>query len=473
MPGQTPESALRSEMAAFWPVLYPKFGRVPTRIPNEQRAIRDVLAGASNLSADVKALKLYDKAGQIDLNSPLLGDTRIYLATEQNTGRRVLGKNLLDIFGAPPYGWDPNAVRVGVAALVRAGAVRVLINKKPYTNPVDRELVDALRVSRDFNKVELVLEEIIPDDMILTETRTFLIHLAKRRNIDETPAALSEAAGALAEAILAKADIVNLWAAGSGMGLADAFTEGEDAWRKVVALSNPVHRVREVHAAQGTLEAGSNAIEAHARFQAQRGAQFTELVRLKNRLEAIEYRLGDSDGIRSFLEEYRVAAQVASFADAEVWKRLQSHKAQAMLELTPLLDGWRDEARRQLEDTLDRLPEELVEKQLDPALAEELAAPLVTLRDSLETVTLPAQVAGLPGRAAETIRQLGVRIVQETAKKEPDKSKPELRQVRRVRASDVTAVTRVRTVAEWEDLMTKLDQRVRALLDEGYDVELS
>jgi len=470
-PGQTPETALRSEMAAFWPALYPKFVRVPTRILSEQRAIRDVLAGASGLSADVKALKLYDKAGQIDLNSPLLGDTRIYLATEQNAGRRVLGKNLLDVFGAPPYGWDPNAVRAGVAALVRAGAVKVLINKKPYTNPADRELVDALRVSRSFNKVELVLEEIIPDDMILTETRTFLIRLARQRNIDETPAALSEAAGALAEAILDQADTVNLWAAGSGMSLADEFTEGEDAWRKVVALANPIHRVREVHAAQTTLKAGYKAIEAHATFQAQHGAQFTELLQLKNRLEAIEHRLSDSDGIRSFIEEYRAAAQAASFADAEVWKRLQSLKAQAMLELVPLLDGWRDEARRQLQDTLDRLPEELAQRQLDPAIAQELAAPLVALQNGLETVTLPAQVAALPGRAAQAIRQLGVRIVQEMTRKEPEK--PEARQVRSLRASDVSTVTRVRNVAEWEELMAKLDQRVRSLLDEGYDVELS
>lgn len=470
-PGQTPENGLRSEMAAFWPVLYPRFGRVPTRILSEQRAIQDVLAGKSSLSTDVKALKLYDKAGQIDLNSPLLGDTRIYLATEQNAGRRVLGKNLLGVFAAPPYGWDPNAVRVGVAALVRAGAVKVLINKKPYTNPADRELVDSLRVSRNFDRVELVLEDEDIEPKTLTETRTFLIRLARRRNIDETPAALSEAAAALAETILAKADTVNLWAAGSRMGLADAFTEGEDAWRKVMALSNPVHRVREIHAAKSALKAGQKAIEGHATFQVQHGTQFTELVQLKDRLEAIEYRLGDSDGIRSFLEEYRVAAQSASFADAEVWKRLQSLKAQATLELTPVLDVWRDEARRQLQDTLDRLPEELAQRQLDPLLAEEISKPLVALRDSLETVTLPAQVAALPGRAAQGVRQLGMRIVQETVKEEPEK--PEPRQVRRICASDVSTVTRVRTEAEWEELVAKLDRRVRLLLDDGYDVELT
>jgi hypothetical protein len=31
----------------------------------------------------------------------------------------------------------------------------------------------------------------------------------------------------------------------------------------------------------------------------------------------------------------------------------------------------------------------------------------------------------------------------------------------------------VRNVAEWEELVTKLNQHVRSLLDEGYDVELN
>ncbi len=69
--------------------------------------------------------------------------------------------------------------------------------------------------------------------------------------------------------------------------------------------------------------------------------------------------------------------------------------------------------------------------------------------------------------------QLGMRIVQETARKEPEKLKPEARQVCSLRASDVSTVTRVRNVAEWVELMTKLDQRVRSLFGEGYDVELN
>jgi hypothetical protein len=476
---QTPADALRADMGAYWPTIYPKFDKVPVRIANDQKAICDVLAGADNPGKEVQALRLYDKAGKIDPHCPLLDSVRIYLATEQNKGRHVLGKQLLEDFAGPPTGWDPNAVRVGVAALVRAGAVKLIVSKKPYSNPADPDLVDAIRVSRNFDKAELVLEETEVEPDVLTETRKFIMKLAKKRGIDETPAALCEAAGSLATAILGKADAVHLWAGGSGMRLPADFTEGEEAWRKVVALTNPIHRVKEVHTEQETLSAGHQAIETHADFQQHSGTLFTEMVGLVGQLQAIEHRLEPGGCIPSFLSEYRTVEQSAAFADKAVWKQLQSLKAQASLELTPLLDGWRNQAHQQLQEALDRLPADMTAQGLDAALQAEMAGPLETLRDGLDAVTLPAQVAALPDRASQAIRQLGQRLADEVRKKavaEAKKAGKEVetkpaRQTRPVRIGDVVTVTRVTSEPEWEALRDKLDKRVRQLLKD-YDVEL-
>ena len=473
-----PGDALRADMAVYWPTIYPKFDKMPVRIANDQRAICDVLAGADNPGKDVQALRLYDKAGKIDPHCPLLDSLRVHLAMEQNAGRHILGKKFLDMFSAPPYGWDANAVRVGVAALVRAGSVKVLVGKKPYTNPSDPDLVDALRVSRNFDKAELVLEEEPPPD--LTEIRKFIMKLAKQRGIDETPAALSEAVGSLAAVILSKADDVHLWARGSGMPLPNDFTEGEDAWRKVVGLTNPIHRLKEFHTEQATLESGHKAIETHADFQQHNGTLFTDMAGLVGQLQAIEHRLEPTGCIPSFLSQYRTVQQSASFADKAVWKQLQSLKSQANLELTPLLDGWRNQARKHLQEALDRLPTDLVAQQLDAGFQADLAAPLVTVCDGLDAVTLPAQGAALPDRAAQAVRQLGQRITDEVRKKakaeaaeagQQEETKP-ARQSRPVRVSDVATVTRVSTETEWDALRDKLDKRVRQLLKD-YDVELS
>jgi len=482
-PGQTSGGALRSEMAAFWPTLYPKFDKVPVRITHEQKAIQDVLAGETNTTKDVASLKLYDKAGKIDLHCPLVDSVRMFLATEQaKKQKKVYGKDVLEQLCGLGYGWDPNVVRVGVAALVRAGAVKIVVGQKEYSNPSDRDLIDALRVARKFDKAELVLEETEVDPDVLTETRKFIMKVAKKRGIDETPAAISDAAGVLAIAILDKAGDVHIWASGSAIPLPASFSNGEDAWRQVSELTNPIHRVNEIHAAQDALRTGCEAIERHAAFQKQNAALFKELSDLVKRLEAIEHRLDPTCAVVSLLTEYRSAHSSASLAEKNVWNALQSHKNQALLELTPLLDGWRDDARKVIGAALERLPDDLSERELETSLESSLAEPLVKLRDSLDGETLPATVAGFPDRARQLVRQLGQRIAEEAAKnqKVPDggggtsggNGPTPPRKVRVLRPTEIATVTRVSNTEEWEQLSNKLDQRVRQLLDDGFDVEL-
>ena len=419
-PGQTSGGALRTEMAAYWPTLYPKFDKVPVRITQEQKAIQDVLAGETNTTKDVASLKLYDKAGKIDLHCPLVDSIRIFLATEQaKKQKKIYGRDVFAQLCGIGYGWDTNTVRVGVAALVRAGALKIVVGQKEYSNPSDRDLIDALRVARNFDKAELVLEETEVDPDVLTETRKFVMKLAKKRGIDETPAAISAAAETLATAILDKADDIHLWASGSDIPLPASFKEGEDAWRQVVELTNPVHRVNEIHASQDSLLAGSEAIELHAAFQKQHAPQFKELSDLLKRLEAIQHRIDPGCAIVTLLNEYRSAASSASFADKDVWNALQGHKNQALLELTPLLDGWRNDARKTIDAAVDRLPEDLAERELDADLKTQLAQPLINFRDSLDGETLPAAVSGFPDRARQLVRQMGQRIADEVAKKQP------------------------------------------------------
>src|SRR5262249_5765227 len=163
--------------------------------------------------------------------------------------------------------------------------------------------------------------------------------------------------------------------------------------------------------------------------------------------------------------------------DKDVWNTLQTHKNHALLELTPLLDGWRSEARTVLKQSLERLPGDLSERHLHGALQTALSEPLVQLRESLDAVMVPAQVAAFPGRARQVVRNLGQRIAEEAAKKQraeheaagksAGKTTPSPRPVRFLRATEVASVTRVSTKEEWEQLEKKLDQRVRQLLDEG------
>ncbi len=249
------------------------------------------------------------------------------------------------------------------------------------------------------------------------------------------------------------------------------------------------------------MKAGFGAIETHAEFQEKHGAQFTELKNFCNQLSAIEYRLDGAESCRTLLENYRSVSASHAFTDKGNWKTLQNLKAQATVELTGLLDRWRSEVRDQLNSALGRLPRELAQQNLDGDLATELGKPLIAIRDGLDLETNPVTVSNLPSRAAEEVRRLGERIQREIAKKavpptplppaggiepqppsgeppppqpptgagpQPRASKP----VRRLRVQDVAFVTVVHDVKDWDHLRDRLDERVRELIRQGYDVDL-
>ena len=250
-------------------------------------------------------------------------------------------------------------------------------------------------------------------------------------------------------------------------------------------LTNPVHRVNEIHSSQSTLQSGFEAIEQHAAFQKQSGVLFKELSDLVKRLEAVEHRVNLPCAIASMLADYR-RRHFGGFV-----------RGQGRMERTPKpqepgpagIDAASGRlacrgAAPSISQALDRLPKDLSERNLDGALQSSLSEPLVQLRDSLDAATVPSQVAAFPDRARQLVRNLGQRIAEEVAKKQRAERKPDgksgsktppalpPRQVRVVRATEVASVTRVSTKEEWEQLNKKLDQRVRQLLDDGYDVEL-
>ena len=479
--GQSAAECLRTELAAFWPTLYPKFDKVPVRIVNEQRAILDVLKGAKDLTTDVRDLRLFDKAGQLDPASPLLDSLRVYLAGRQSRKERTLGHDTIGEFTRPPCGWDPGAVRVGVAALFRAGALKVLVNKKPFTNPADPELQDALRVSRNFDKVELVIEEmdIAPD--LLTEIRTLVIKLTGRKKIDETPAAIAAEMGTLATDLLTSADKVALWAEPAGLPLAPDFTEGREALQKILSLTNPVHRVNEIAACKDRLEPCAGAIRAHAAFVEKSGKSFSELRAAASLLRGLEYRLDPKGECVGFLNLWGHANATATVVTPEVWKTLVNAKALADHELLSLQTQWKADARATADSALADLPGDLAAAGLPASECQEsLATPLNGFLATLDAETDATRIAVLPDRAARLVSELAAAIAREATARAPKPKPPEPgtdpkpeKPVKRVRVVEVVKTVRIETEDQWNAIRDRLDQTVKRELQDGNNVELS
>ena len=476
-----PSKAMRVNMAEYWPRLYPKFDKVPIRIASDQRAIKDVLSGeTSTATQDVRSLKLFDKAGKVDLFCPLLDGIKMHLSTEQREKRRVLGGALVDRLSGIGYGWDPNAIRVGVAALVRAGAVKVVVGQKEYANAGDPDLAKTLLNNRDFNKAELILEDATIDPAVLESVRKFIIKLSKKRRIDETPAAIAEATEAVGTVLRDQAEEVENWASGAGLPLPEEFVKGTSGWRDVLDLKNPVHRVNAVFSSMEDLEGGFDSVALHSEFRKNNGEAYRTLGSSARGYEAIEHRIPADNAASAFLAEYRAAYDGASIANQAIWNSLQSKQTQAAAGIKPLLQAWRDEARSTIDKALKRLPSDLVDHGLDSSVEAQLAQPLQAFVDKIDNDATHVQVSALSRTAEDLVRDLGNRIVVEVNKRKPKpdaavpdgKPAPKPRELKSVRATDVATVTRVSDIAQWEALQKRLDKRVRELLDGGYDVEL-
>jgi hypothetical protein len=468
--GQTPGEALRIELATFWPTLYSKFDRVPVRLINEQRAILEVLGGVRSLSSDVAALNLYDKSGQIDLNAPLLDSIRVFLSTRQGRNERSLGKDLLAQFVPHPYGWDPGCVRVGVAALVRAGSVKILIGKKSYTNPADNELQNELRVSGNFNKTELVLEDTDIDPDTLTEVRKALISLTGVRKIDETPAALADAFGVFAAALLGKAQVAATWAEPAGLPLPERFKEGCETYNELLALNNPMHRVNELHARLNILTDEAAAIRQVDTFVQKWGKAYIEMRKFALILQPLDFRLPAGGACQSFLNNWQTATLAASLAETEVWKDLQNSKATAELELEQCKNTWRSEACDLAQKVLDQLAyDHRVKEAFKETSRAALIEPLQKFITVLEKETRVETLANATSRIEYLQRQIAQAVEEAWKKKQSARKKP-VKPVEIIRLSEVLRITTIQDSTQWEELRDRLDQTVRQALDQGHDV---
>ncbi len=486
-PARKVGDVLRVEIASFWPVIYPKLERLPVRIANEENAIRDVLAGSTS-QRDLVALKLFDRSGKLDPSAVVIDAIRVFLAGQQARSRRVLGADLLSEFTAPPYGWDGNAVRVGLAAMVRAAMVRVLVNKKPFTNPADPELVDALRVARSFDRIEVVLEETEVDPDELAAVRTLLRRVARRRDIDETPAALADVAGQVAADVASRAERVRLWAAPASFPLPMAFGDAVDEWAKIGALTNPVHRVHEVHIGADKLEQGHIVVGEITAFQTNEGTAFVEMGRFARDLTAIEHRLAEEGPLRAFLTAWEHGRTARTLADRENWRQLRSLEASARLDLGVLLDTWRESARQTGQEALRDAAERAPSMGVPAEVVEQFGKPLRDFLGGLDEVSGTARIAALPDVARQHADRLSQALLEEAARRRrpkpperppvvhgdgPPPRPPRPRSKRSIRVRDLAAGVIIHDQDTWAVLRDQLDREVKALLEGGFDVEIT
>ena len=165
--GDSAGEAVRATLRQLLPSIYPRFAEVSHRVGNEQNAVRAALAGNAN-NADLQALGVFHADGSLNEASPLLSALRARLPLAEQDQPPIAAGDLRTEYEKPPYGWDGNVVKVGLALLLRASACRLIDNGQVIADPADLRVVDLLTREVQFRplrvqgvRAELTMPELI------------------------------------------------------------------------------------------------------------------------------------------------------------------------------------------------------------------------------------------------------------------------------------------------------------------------
>lgn len=467
--GQKPGEAVRSEIGDYFGSLYSKYDKLPIRIKSEQQDISDVLAGAKNPSQDVKSLKLYDKTGQLDTHLPLIDEIRIYLTNRQNKKQRTLGQEILDNFEKPPYGWDPNALRIGLAAMIRAGLIKIVVGKKVYTNPADTELTTTMRNSKSFSKAEMILEETDVDTAVLIAVRTLLIKLTGNRKIDETPSDITVVSVKYLTDVKKKGGDAQIWAKAANFPVPEFFKAGMESIETLLSLTNPVHHVKEWESKSPTIENELNEVLAVHAFYGKNAEPFKGTRELYSTLQSIQYKIPKENVIHHLLNNYATADKDATIHKKDVWKTLQDNKAHALTEVELLKRAWKQAATESLLPLKSRVEQE---KATGLLTEKELATFQTTLQDMVSEIDVESdliKIALLPDSVKDRVKDQISRL--EQLIKGKDTGGDGGKRIKKIKL--IPSPRRIKTLTEWNGLKTDLDVQINSALNQGDEVELS
>jgi hypothetical protein len=133
--------------------------------------------------------------------------------------------------------------------------------------------------------------------------------------------------------------------------------------------------------------------------------------------------------------------------------------------INKLINSWRNDARKEIEESLEKLPLYLIKNNLpSEKFHSVLAEPLKKFISAMDTETDMARIATFPAKAKRLVREM-----EETIKLE--KEKITKYPVFFVRMSDIAGVNSIQSLSEWEKILKSLDETVRQHLGKGKRID--
>jgi hypothetical protein len=337
--------AVRATLGQILPNIYPRFSEVPHRITNEATAIKAALGG-NTANNDLKALGVYRADGTLNEGHPLLSTLRGKLPLPDQAQSPVSANELRATLEKPPFGWDGNAVKVGLALLLRAAACRLIDSGQTLTDPAEPRVAEVLTKEQAFKglRVQGVRSDLSMQELLQIRGYTEAIFGVKPPLVVAT---MNNELGERLTTLANQAQSLQNWAHTAQCPLPLDFESGASLVQDL--LNNAAASAR----LGGFLEQGdrlrsyADTLASLMQFQRDQGTQFSQVRDFYMRMVNVDVEL---PALRQFLDDYHTATRDRTVTEAACWNQVTQAYHAAQQAVTEKVAQWQAEARQRLED---------------------------------------------------------------------------------------------------------------------------
>jgi hypothetical protein len=441
------------------PTIYSRLPDVPHRVTNEETAVKAALASNTG-NADLQALGVYRADGTLNDSHPLLSTLRGRLPQAEKDGGLIAAADLRDDLERPPYGWDGNAVKVGLALLLRASACRLSESGKYITDPASPDAARLLTKDQSFKTLRVQGVGGVDDPAMLREVRDWVAALFGVKS-SLVPATLHGDLGKALAGLGDRAGTLSEWAATAQCPLPARFAAGRQLAEDLAGTAAPAQRLRAFSEQAEKLQEYCTLLDGLEAFRRAQGTRFTEVRDYYNRMLNTGLEV---PALRTFLEGWARIAREGSITEAARWTELEAVYRAAQQAIVERAAAWRRQVEEGLGELETRLARGLEEAGVPPEKMgdeqEALEPRLNTVRQRLSAPPTDATAMQAALTALQGLRLEVPTLLREVKKRyEPKTPDGEIRlswqdilgSVRIVGAEDVDATLRkMRTSLERE-----------------------
>jgi hypothetical protein len=339
--GDSASDAVRNTLNQILPSIYPRFSEVTHRITNEETAVKAALNG-NTTNTDLRNLGVYKSDGTLNESHPLLSTLRGNLPQVSDDQGAIPADQLRSKFERPPFGWDGNCIKVGLALLLRASACRLIVNGRSLTDPNAPETLQVLTREQSFKTLRV---QGIRTDLDLPQLQAIrgyieTIFVVKPPLVAAT---LNNVLGEQLTGLAKQAEHIKNWATTARCPLPLDFEAGSSLVSELLNSATPSVRLTHFQEQWETLLHYTQLLQELTVFQREHGSEFLTIRDFFSSMVNADSHLPE---LRRFITDWRAVTNERSITDPARWNELMQAYHTAQQAVTNQIAAWKQEARK-------------------------------------------------------------------------------------------------------------------------------